>query len=222
MKKILLSSLSVCSYLLVQSQTFTPEIGFNYMFQPSMNFNFRSFGITYATRFNFWERKNASLSIGFPLSLGLSNLKSPHFAEVDIPVEVDFNFGAGSTTENKSKLGFFAGAGYGFHVTIIHSPPTSTFPAFPVPPGNAIERNVFSNEASDTNSPMSMFGPTLNAGFRFPVGRAGKIIEFRFSYMKVLDLPEFLQDQVLYSYGRNYGFYLQNTVILGFGCLFSF
>ena len=170
----------------------------------------------------FGSVKTHHYQLGFPFSVGLSNVKDPHFAEVDIPAEVDFNFGAGSTKENKKKMGFFAGAGYGFHVTIIHSPPSSTLPAFPVPLRSTVERNVFSNQTSDTNPPLSMFGPTLNAGFRIPVGSKGKILEFRFSYMKVLDLPDFLQDQVRFSYGRNYGFYLQNTIILGFGCLFFF
>ena len=219
MRKILLSSLTACSYLLVQSQTFIPEFGLNYMYQPHDFYIFRSFGITYATRVNFWERKSSSLSIMFPLSVGWSNFKLPHFAEADVAAEMDFNFGSGSTKANKQKLGFFAGPGYSYHVSVIHPAPSSTYPAFPVPLRSTIERNYFADAASDTNVPISMFGPTLNGGIRFPVGRAGKIIEFRFSYMKILDIPDFIQDSYLYSYG---GSILRKTNILKFGCLFSF
>ena len=218
MKRILLSSLTACSYLLVQSQTFTSEIGLNYMYQPHDFYILRSFGITYATRANFWESKNSSLSIGFPLSVGWSNFKIPHFAEADIAAEMDYNFGSGSTKTNKQKLGFFVGPGYSYHVTIVHPAPSSTYPAFPVPLRSTIERNYFTDATSDTNVPISMFGPTLNAGIRLPVGRAGKKIEFRFSYMKILDMPDFLQNWFNYSYRG----ILRKTNILEFGCLFSF
>lgn len=218
MRRILLSSLSACSYLLVQSQTFTSEVGLNYMYQPHDFYIFRSFGIAYATRVNFWERKNSSLSIGFPLSVGWSNFKLPHFAGADVAAEMDFNFGSGSTKANKQKLGFFAGPGYSYHVTVIHPAPLSTYPSFPVPLRSTIERNYFTDVTSDTNVPISMFGPTLNAGIRLPLGRAGKIIEFRFSYMKISDIPEFLQNWFYASYRGN----VQKTDILKFGCLFSF
>ena len=218
MRRILLSTLSAYSYLLVHSQTFTSEVGLNYMYQSQDFYIFRSFGITYSTRVNFLERKNSSLSIGFPLSVGWSNFKLPHFAEADVSAEMDFNFGSGSTKANKQKLGFFAGPGYSYHVTVIHPAPISTYPPFPVPPGSTIERNYFTDATSDTNVPISMFGPTLSAGIRLPVGRAGKMIEFRFSYMKILDIPEFLQNWFNVSYRG----ILQKTDILKFGCLFSF
>ena len=219
MRKILLSSITAWSYLLVQSQTFTPEVGLNYMYQPHDFFILRSFGITYASRLKFWESNKTSLSLGFPLSVGWSNIKLPHFAEADVAAEMDFNFGSGSTKTNQQKLGFFAGPGYSFHVTIIHPAPASTYPAFPVPLRSTIVRVQYSDDASDTNVPVSMFGPTLNGGIRFPVGHAGKIIEFRFSYMKILDISDFLENSFYYSYG---GSNLRKTNILKFGCLFSF
>jgi hypothetical protein len=217
MRRILLSSLSPFCYLLVQSQTFTSEAGLNYMSQHQDFYIFGSFGITYATRANIWEQKNTSLSVCFPLSVGWSNLKLPHFAEADVAGEIDFNFGAGSTIANKKKKGFFVGPGYSYHVTVIHPAPISTYPPLPVPSRSTIERNYFTDAASDTNVPISLFGPTLNAGFRFSIGRAGKIVEFRFSYMKILDIPEYLQNWFCYSYRGN----VQKTDILKFGCLFS-
>jgi hypothetical protein len=219
MRRILLSSLSACSYLLVQSQTFTPEVGLNYMVQPTLNYNLSSYGVTYAPRLNFWEDKNSAWSLGFPLSFGWSDLKSPHFAVLDLPAEVDYNIGAGSIKVNKKRLGFFVGAGYGFHVTVVHFYPSwSSNPPIRVAAGYFPIRNTYNGAAAHINSPISSFGPTLNMGFRLAVGHTGKIIEFRFSYMKVLEVPEMLQDQFLYKDN----FRLQNTIILGFGCLFSF
>src|ERR1700736_6282542 len=105
MKRILLSSLSTCSFLLLQSQTFTTEVGLNYMYQPHEFYILKSFGISYATRLNFWEANNSSFSIGFPLSVGWSNFKIPHFAEAETAAEMDFNFGSGSNKANNEKLG---------------------------------------------------------------------------------------------------------------------
>ena len=192
------------------------------MYQPHDFFILRSFGITYASRLNFWVSNKTSLSLGFPLSVGWSNIKLPHFAEADVAAEMDFNFGSGSTKTNQQKLGFFAGPGYSFHVTIIHPAPASTYPAFPVPLRSTIVRVQYSDDASDTNVPVSMFGPTLNSGIRFlAVGHKGKVIEFRFSYMKVLEVPSMLKEQWLYSYSYG-GSNLRKTNILKFGCLFSF
>jgi hypothetical protein len=219
MTRFLLSSLSVCSYLLAQSQTFTPEVGLNYMVQPTLNYDLSSYGISYAPRLNFWEGKNSAWSIGFPLSFGWSDLKSPHFAGLDVPAEVDYNIGAGSVKTNKKRMGFFVGAGYAFHVTVVHYYPSwSANPPNPVSSGPLLLVNTYNGAAAHINSPISTFGPTLNAGFRMAVGNKGRVLEFRLSYMKVLEVPVMLKEQWLYSDIYR----LQNTIILGAGCLISF
>jgi hypothetical protein len=218
MRRILLSSLSICSYLLAQSQTFTPEVGLNYMVQPTIGYDLSSYGVTYAPRLNFWEDKNSGWSIGFPLSFGWSDSKSPHFAVLDLPAEVDYNIGAGSVKGNKKRMGFFVGAGYAFHVTVVHYYTWwSANPPILVSSG-PVSINSYNGAAAHINSPISSFGPTLNAGFRMAVGHKGRVIEFRLSYMKVLEVPVMLKEQWLYD-----GIYrLQNSIILGAGCLFSF
>lgn len=219
MKRILLSSLSACSYFLVQSQTFTPEIGPNYMIQPNLSHNLSSYGITYAPRLNFWEDKNSSWSLGFPLSFGWSDSRSPHFAVLDLPAEVNYNIGAGSVKNNNKKMGFFVGAGYAFHVTVVHYYPWwSANPPIPVSSGPLSVVNTYNGAAAHINAPISTFGPTLDAGFRIAVGHKNRVVEFRLYYMKVLEVPDMLKEQWLYSDIYR----LQNTIILGVGCLFSF
>jgi hypothetical protein len=189
------------------------------MIQPTLSYDLSSYGITYAPRLNFWEGKNSSWSIGFPLSFGWSDLKSPHFAVFDLPAEVSYNIGAGSVKANHKRMGFFVGAGYAFHVTVVHFyPPWSANPPIPVSSGSLPLFTTYNGAAAHVNYPISSFGPTLNAGFRVAIGHAGKVLEFRLSYMKVLEVPEMLKQQWLYS--DNYR--LQNTIILGAGCLFSF
>jgi hypothetical protein len=122
------------------------------------------------------------------------------------------------TTVSESMFRYKGAFGHYHHVTVIHPAPSSTYPAFPVPLRSTMERSAYSDDASDTNVPVSVFGPTLNGGIRFPVGRTGEIIEFRFSYMKILDIPDFLQNGFNYSYRGS----LRKTNILEFGCLFSF
>jgi hypothetical protein len=218
MRRILLSSLSICSCLLAQSQTFTPEVGLNYMIQPTLSYDLSSCGITYAPRLNFWEDKNSSWSIGFPLSFGWSDSKSPHFAVLDLPAGVNYNIGAGSVKNNKKRMGFFVGAGYAFHVTVVHFYPSwSANPPIPVSSG-PLSVNTYIGAAAHINAPISTFGPTLDAGFRMAVGHKGRVVEFRLYYMKVLEVPDMLKEQWLYSDKYR----LQNTIILGAGCLFSF
>jgi len=221
MRRILLSSIAASIYSLAFSQTFTPEVGLNYMFEPIPRYDQSAFGIVYFPRLNFYEHKNSSFSIGFPLTFAWSDLKVVHFAAIDIPAEVDYNFGAGSAKENKKKLGFFIGGGYGYHMNYVHFYPPN---GYPVRPASSLSgsvsglSNTFIGAALHNMSPVSTFGPTFNAGIRMAVGHTGKNIEFRFSFMKVLWVPEFLKGNYLYSYDFDF----QNTHILAFGCLFSF
>ena len=218
MKRLLLSSFTVGFYNLVLAQTFTPEVGLSYMVQPNSFYDIKSAGFTYSPRLNIQEYKNSSLSVGLPMTLAFSNFKWLQFTSVDFPIELDYNIGAGSKKGNKKKFGFFFGGGYGLHVSNVRFDPAySPNYYFPLPsmPAGIIGYNSLALPGWD---PICEFGPTLNAGARIRVGQTGKNIVFRFSFMKVLDVPSFLR--VPDSYTSAFDF--RNTIVMGFGCLFSF
>lgn len=75
--------------------------------------------------------------------------------------------GRGSTKENRKKIGYFVGAGFGYH----H--------------GDFLTDAYDQNTGTYVNSYSSnTFGPAANAGIRLGVGRQHKNIEVRLSYMK--------------------------------------
>jgi hypothetical protein len=133
-------------------------------------------GFTYSPRFNFMENENMSLSIGVPLSAGISeyyNSIDPTDNSlsymVNVPLMINLNVGAGSTHGNQRRFGFFVGAGFGY------------------------EYGSYSTNYSDGYSEYSSYiakgsyGPAANAGMRFAVGRGGKNVEVRLSYLRGID-----------------------------------
>jgi hypothetical protein len=218
MNRLLLSSLATGIYSIAFSQTFTPEMGLNYMFQPTSWKDQRSCGIIYSPRLNFYECKNSSFSIGFPLTFGWSDFRNVQITTVDIPLEIDYNFGAGSVKGSRRRLGYFAGVGYGFHLNNVpFDPAYSPYNYFSL---YSSFRGVVGSTGLALSGweAISSFGPTLNAGFRIATGHRGKTIEFRLSYMNVLEVPDFLHSASRYAKE----FVFLNTHIFGFGCLFSF
>lgn len=140
-------------------------------------------GFTYFPRINFLETSTLSVSVGIPLSLGLS-VSSSYYAGsgiydsnpatigfvANVPLIVNLNMGRGSTKENRNRYGYFVGAGFGYH----H--------------GNAIVNKTNSSGYNYTGvESNNSFGPAANAGVRIGVGRAHKNIEIRFSFMKALN-----------------------------------
>ncbi|MEO6488988.1 MAG: hypothetical protein ABIO04_03530 [Ferruginibacter sp.] len=137
-------------------------------------------GFIYSPRFNFFETENLSVSVGIPLSLGLSASTSynsgNYYAEelkinllVNAPLIFNLNMGRGSTKQNRTKFGYFVGAGYGFYHGDFYG--------------------IFTDELDPTyeylgSRSLSIHGPAANAGMRFGVGKKHKNIELRFSYMK--------------------------------------
>ena len=136
-------------------------------------------GFTYSPRFNFLETEQLSVSVGIPLSVGLStsfgttydiygyaNDQTSIGFVINVPVIVSLNMGRGSTKDNRKKFGYFVGAGFGYHhgdfITDSYTSSTGTY--------------------SSNN-----YGPAANAGVRFGVGRKHKNIEVRLSYMKGLN-----------------------------------
>lgn len=142
-------------------------------------------GFTYFPRVNFIETENLSLSVGIPLSVGISATTSSSYDYyggyygggtssvgfiLNAPIILNLNMGRGSTKENRKKFGYFVGAGFGYHhgdflTDGIYDPITDTY--------------------KDTYS-SNTFGPAANGGVRLGVGRQHKNIEIRLSYMKGL------------------------------------
>lgn len=130
------------------------------------------YGLTYSPRFNFLETEALSVSVGVPLSAGISfstSIYSTSYYDdnddvsvgvvLNAPLIVNLNMGRGSTKENTQKFGYFVGAGAAYY------------------------HGDFIDSYDDTYS-INAFGPAANAGFRLGVGRKHRNIEIRFSYMK--------------------------------------
>ncbi|MVT07460.1 hypothetical protein [Chitinophaga tropicalis] len=140
-----------------------------------------SFALTYSPRFNFAETENTSLSIGVPLSAGFSGSYSAGYSSsygyyednnvgymVNVPLLFSFNIGAGAVKGNRSRMGFFIGAGYAYHVGTADY----TF------------TDEYGYDWKDSRSE-STTGPAGNFGIRIAVGsRKRHNIEIRTSYMK--------------------------------------
>jgi hypothetical protein len=134
-------------------------------------------GITYSPRFNFIEQDNMSVSVGIPLSVGVSgsyNSRSDGYGSsntlsvmFDAPLIVSLNMGCGSTKKTESRFGYFVGAGYGYHY--------GTY--------NLSDALIYEG----TSTKLSAMGPVGNAGIRFGVGSGSHNIEVRFHYMKGLN-----------------------------------
>lgn len=152
--------------------------------------------LTYSPRFNFLETENLSVSVGIPLSLGISytSYTTSYYSDFSLgfvlnaPLIVNINMGRGSTKENTDKFGYFAGAGFGYH----HG-----------------EFLLYDTYYDITPVSKNDYGPAANAGLRFGVGRNHMNIEVRFSYMKGLNSDK------IYSF-------VNKPNIFGVGCAFNF
>lgn len=130
-----------------------------------------SFLFTYSPRINVSETQSMSLSLGIPLSIGIGGSFDQGYTGdytaytfwINTPLILNVNFGAGSTKQNKEKVGFFAGGGFaqqfGLHTSGDYT-------------------------VGNSSSTTSTYGPTGNIGFRFAVGSHQKNIETKMSYMR--------------------------------------
>ena len=156
-------------------------------------------GFTYSPRFNFLENESLSVSVGIPLSVGLTVSASSYTNNynetvavgfvLNAPVIINLNMGRGSTKENRQKFGYFVGAGFGYH------------------------HGDFLDSYDDTYS-INAFGPAGNAGLRFGVGRKHRNIEVRFSYMKGINANK--------RTDSNGMLVDEKPNIFGIACLFNF
>jgi len=83
---------------------------------------------SYSPRVNFVETEALSVSAGIPFSIGFSGNYAAGYSSTygtyeensvrfmfNAPLIFNLNVGAGSTKENEKRIGFFVGAGFGYH-----------------------------------------------------------------------------------------------------------
>ncbi|HEV3222288.1 MAG TPA: hypothetical protein VGZ90_05385 [Puia sp.] len=171
MKKLFFSVFAFCLSSFAFSQTFMHGVGVNTFIQSASGYSTQVVGgLTYSPRINFMETDNTSLSVGIPMSIGVSASASTYGSNsaalmFDAPLVLNFNYGAGSSKETESRFGFFGGAGFGYHTS----------------------EDSYSDGYNNYTDKMSGFGPVGNAGIRIGVGSGSHNIEIRLSYMKTLD-----------------------------------
>jgi hypothetical protein len=177
MKKLVFSIIAICLSGFAFSQTFMQGIGINVVVQSAPGISTLPVGgIMYSPRINFMEADNTSFSVGIPMSFGITgSYNSQDVGDnslgymFDIPLMINYNYGAGATKEVEDKFGFFAGAGFGFH---------------------AHQYVTTDDLGYDYTAKMSGFGPVGNLGVRLGVGHRSHNLELRFSYMKTLDISK--------------------------------
>jgi hypothetical protein len=165
------------------SQRFSNGVGIAY-FGTSANGirSTSSYGLTYSPKVNVMQNDNVSISVGLPISVGMSintgstdngvNGTSINSLSLmtDLPLLVNFNFGAGSSRDCEDKVGFFVGAGFGYHHTEGVEEDTDQY-----------------GDQTENNYTLNVVGPAADAGVRFGVGQKGHNIELRGSFLKGLD-----------------------------------
>jgi hypothetical protein len=174
MKKIFFSVIAVFLSGFAFSQTFTQGVGINIVLQSASGVNADPVGaIIYSPRVNVMEMENTSLSIGIPMSFGISGSYNSMDAGnstlgvmFDAPLMINYNYGAGSLKEAEDKFGFYGGVGFGYHMN------------------QYVASDAYGN---DLSARRSGFGPVGNIGARLGVGHGSHNLEIRLSYMKTLD-----------------------------------
>jgi len=188
MKRIL-PVLTLCLFVsAAYSQTFRQGVGLSahcgFLSNEDNDLTFSS-ALNYTPRFHFMEKKNISLSVGLPVSVGFSGGYSydGDFEEYDsnddvnfminAPLMIDFNWGAGANRETKKRFGLFVGVGAGFHY------------------GDFLERKYDADNLYyyTQNRSVASFGHAVNFGMRFATGRRQKNIELRFSIHDGVNKP---------------------------------
>jgi len=177
MKKIILTLTMVFIAWTVFSQTFMHGAGIT-VFAASPKDGKVSIGetVNYSPRFTVLESESLSVSVGIPLGAGISfsTYIDTYYSSSDVSfglvlntaLIVNLNMGRGSTKENRDKLGYFVGAGFGYY--------HADFKTY----------NDFGETIPETTN---AYGPAANAGLRFGIGKTHQSVEVILSYMKGLN-----------------------------------
>ena len=186
MKKFfLLTAVSIIGLSSAHAQRFIHGIGTGvFVDGSSKTVTKASTTLTYSVRVSFAETENTSISVGIPLSVGINGVDEYNYDSytgeysynslgymVNAPVMVNFNIGAGSAKGCQSRMGFFIGAGFGFH-------------------SGSVQRKVPPYyydyvEYEDPYTSTGTVGPAANMGLRIGVGARKKHnIEINTFYMK--------------------------------------
>ena len=166
--------MALCLSGFAYSQTFTQGVGINVVLQSAYGVQADPVGaLIYSPRVNVMEMENTSLSIGIPMSFGVSGSYNSMDAGnstlgimFDAPLMINYNYGAGATKEVEDKFGFYGGVGFGYHMN------------------QYVSSDDYGNDLSGQRSG---FGPVGNIGARLGVGQGSHNLELRLSYMKTLD-----------------------------------
>lgn len=80
------------------------------------------YGIFFYPRYNISESDAGAISIGIPLTLGISgNINTQSGGSIsltaDLPMTIDYNVGAGATEDSEAGFGGFVGVGFGYTYT---------------------------------------------------------------------------------------------------------
>lgn len=177
----LLAAVCLAGITSSHAQRFIHGIGVGAFVEGASNTSVKaSSTITYSPRISFAETENTSISVGIPLSIGYSSTYNATYNNsdgwgqesafgymVNAPLMVNFNFGAGSSQDCESKMGFYIGAGYGVHA-------------------GSVETDHYDPDYYYTDSRgMATTGPAVNTGMRIGVGRKNRhSIDINLFYMK--------------------------------------
>ncbi|PWV47046.1 hypothetical protein [Chitinophaga sp. S165] len=183
MKKIfLLAAVCLAGVKVSQAQHFSHGLGVGIFVEDAERAEPKgSYTLSYSPRFSFAETDKTSLSVGVPLNVGFSVTYYDGYSyaysiyddsdfgyTINIPVMLNFNIGAGSSSTCRDKMGYFIGAGYAYHVGSVYVPFLNEY---------GYEYNI-----SETRSST---GLAANIGIRIGLGAKKKHnIEIRASYMK--------------------------------------
>jgi hypothetical protein len=175
MKKIILSLVLFFTAVTVFSQSFMQAAGIT-VFAASPKNGKVSIGETvgYSPRFNFLETESLSVSVGIRLGAGISistyfdgySSDVSYGLVLNAPLIVNLNMGRGSTKENRDKLGYFVGAGFGYY----HA-----------------DFKTYNDYGETIPQTTNAYGPAANAGLRFGIGKEHQSVEVNISYMKGLN-----------------------------------
>ncbi|MBZ5855578.1 hypothetical protein [Flavihumibacter profundi] len=184
MKKKLAVFLVVSLFLgHAHAQTFMHGVGTGFLVNSMQKAQTSAFGtLMYSPRVTVMESESSSLTVGIPLSFGVSgsyNYDNYYGTSnslqymINAPVMLNINWGAGSSKESSDRFGYFLGGGFGLnHGSYVIDETIAN-------DGNPYEQTV--------EKSLTTYGPAANGGVRFGVGQGTHNIEILLSYMKGLN-----------------------------------